>query len=91
MFFDCAYQVAVSLDGWRGGLSIVRGLINCNVCSMRHLPCTNLPMATDGCGSQGFASGDAERDAYAIRKFVADGHNILLAQSYAKVCMWADR
>jgi len=36
------------------------------------------------CAYQGFASGDAERDAYAMRKFVADGHEILLCQSYAK-------
>jgi len=34
---------------------------------------------------QGFASGDAEQDAYALRKFVEDGHEtILLAQSFAK-------
>eukprot|EP00975_Prorocentrum_lima_P027711 5824343-Prorocentrum_lima.AAC.1 len=33
---------------------------------------------------QGFASGDAEKDAWAVRKFVEDGHNILLAQSFAK-------
>lgn len=33
---------------------------------------------------QGFASGDAEKDAYSIRKFAADGHSFLLAQSYAK-------
>lgn len=33
---------------------------------------------------QGFASGDAEVDAYSIRKFVSDGHNIIVAQSYAK-------
>ena len=33
---------------------------------------------------QGFASGDADRDAAAVRRFVADGHQILLAQSYAK-------
>ena len=36
------------------------------------------------CAYQGFASGDAEVDAYSIRKFVADGHNIILAQSFAK-------
>lgn len=34
---------------------------------------------------QGFASGDSEQDAYSIRKFVSDGHDILLAQSFAKV------
>lgn len=33
---------------------------------------------------QGFASGDAELDAWAIRRFVADGHCIALAQSFAK-------
>ena len=36
------------------------------------------------CAYQGFASGDSEQDAYAIRKFVADGHQIILAQSFAK-------
>ena len=35
--------------------------------------------------AQGFASGDAEEDAFAIRKFVSDGHHIFLAQSFAKV------
>ena len=33
---------------------------------------------------QGFASGDAEADAVALRKFVADGHTFALAQSFAK-------
>lgn len=33
---------------------------------------------------QGFASGNPERDAQAIRQFIQDGHSILLAQSYAK-------
>jgi aspartate aminotransferase len=36
---------------------------------------------------QGFASGDPEADAFAIRKFVSDGHQIILCQSYAKVCV----
>jgi len=36
------------------------------------------------CAYQGFASGDAEADSYSIRKFVADGHYILLSQSFAK-------
>ncbi len=34
---------------------------------------------------KGFASGDPESDAYAIRKFVQDGHQIMLSQSFAKV------
>jgi len=33
---------------------------------------------------QGFASGDAERDARALRLFLEDGHLLLLAQSFAK-------
>ena len=33
---------------------------------------------------QGFASGDIDRDASAVRHFVAQGHNILLSQSFAK-------
>jgi aspartate aminotransferase len=33
---------------------------------------------------QGFASGNADRDSYAIRKFVSDGHRICLSQSFAK-------
>ncbi|KAG1474005.1 hypothetical protein G6F56_000618 [Rhizopus delemar] len=33
---------------------------------------------------QGFASGDCTRDAYALRKFVAEGHQVVLAQSFAK-------
>ena len=33
---------------------------------------------------QGFASGDAEADAFALRYFVDKGHKVLLAQSFAK-------
>ena len=33
---------------------------------------------------QGFASGDIIRDAFAVRYFVEHGHQILLAQSFAK-------
>jgi len=33
---------------------------------------------------QGFASGDTARDAFAVRHFVQEGHNIALAQSFAK-------
>mmetsp|Transcript_8579 Transcript_8579/g.9765 ORF Transcript_8579/g.9765 Transcript_8579/m.9765 type:complete len:425 (-) Transcript_8579:1364-2638(-) len=36
------------------------------------------------CAYQGFASGDAEKDAGAIRLFVDDGHNVCLGQSFAK-------
>lgn len=33
---------------------------------------------------QGFASGDITKDAYALRRFVDDNHNLVVAQSYAK-------
>ncbi|KAK0613682.1 pyridoxal phosphate-dependent transferase [Immersiella caudata] len=33
---------------------------------------------------QGFASGDIHKDAFALRHFVAQGHNVCLAQSFAK-------
>jgi aspartate aminotransferase len=33
---------------------------------------------------QGFASGNADRDAFAPRYFVKEGHNIALCQSFAK-------
>ncbi|CAL8086836.1 unnamed protein product [Orchesella dallaii] len=33
---------------------------------------------------QGFASGDIDRDAAAVRMFLKDGHRVALAQSYAK-------
>merc|ERR1711979_130628 len=33
---------------------------------------------------QGFASGDVDGDAFAVRQFLEDGHNICLAHSYAK-------
>jgi aspartate aminotransferase len=33
---------------------------------------------------QGFASGDTDKDAFALRHFVEQGHNPCLAQSFAK-------
>lgn len=33
---------------------------------------------------QGFATGNVDGDAFAVRHFVKEGHNILLAQSFAK-------
>ena len=33
---------------------------------------------------QGFASGNIDEDAFAVRKFIEDKHNLILAQSYAK-------
>eukprot|EP00617_Octactis_speculum_P012163 CAMPEP_0185775980 /NCGR_PEP_ID=MMETSP1174-20130828/83966_1 /TAXON_ID=35687 /ORGANISM="Dictyocha speculum, Strain CCMP1381" /LENGTH=197 /DNA_ID=CAMNT_0028463729 /DNA_START=115 /DNA_END=708 /DNA_ORIENTATION=- len=34
--------------------------------------------------SQGFASGDSERDGSTLRQLVNDGHHVMLAQSFAK-------
>ncbi|ORY28059.1 pyridoxal phosphate-dependent transferase [Naematelia encephala] len=36
------------------------------------------------CAYQGFASGDIVKDAFAVRYFVEQGHQILLCQSFAK-------
>lgn len=33
---------------------------------------------------QGFASGDINRDAWAVRHFIEQGINVVLSQSYAK-------
>lgn len=33
---------------------------------------------------QGFASGDTTRDAFALRHFISEGHNVALSQSFAK-------
>ena len=33
---------------------------------------------------QGFASGDINKDAFALRLFIDDGHDLCLAQSFAK-------
>jgi aspartate aminotransferase len=33
---------------------------------------------------QGFASGDTDKDAFALRHFIEQGHNVCLAQSFAK-------
>ncbi|KAL9618164.1 MAG: hypothetical protein Q9160_007114 [Pyrenula sp. 1 TL-2023] len=33
---------------------------------------------------QGFASGDTDKDAFAVRYFIEQGHSIVLAQSFAK-------
>ena len=36
------------------------------------------------CAYQGFASGNAPQDAFAIRMFVEDGHNLACVQSFSK-------
>jgi len=33
---------------------------------------------------QGFASGDTEKDVAPVRTFIQDGHNVVIAQSFAK-------
>lgn len=49
-----------------------------NACADRNL----LPFFD--CAYQGFASGDARKDAAAVRMFVEDGHRIALVQSFSK-------
>jgi len=44
---------------------------------MNHLPFFDMAY-------QGFASGDSDADAFAVRQFIRDGHKILLSQSFAK-------
>ena len=68
----CAHNptgVDPSMDQWRELSAVLKG--------------TGTQLFFD-CAYQGFASGDAERDAAGLRHFVADGHEIMLAQSYAK-------
>lgn len=36
------------------------------------------------CAYQGFASGDASQDAFAIRMFIEDGHSLATVQSFSK-------
>ena len=36
------------------------------------------------CAYQGFASGDLERDAASLRKFIDDGFEVFAAQSFSK-------
>lgn len=38
----------------------------------------------NACSFVGFASGDINQDAHAVRLFAKDGHQFALAQSYAK-------
>ncbi|BFZ19586.1 hypothetical protein BsWGS_22625 [Bradybaena similaris] len=33
---------------------------------------------------QGFASGDTDKDAFAVRQFISDGHQVALSQSFSK-------
>nr|CAD2162738.1 unnamed protein product [Meloidogyne enterolobii] len=49
-----------------------------NACKQRKLFCF-FDMAY-----QGFASGDVDKDSFAVRRFVEAGHDICLAQSFAK-------
>jgi aspartate aminotransferase len=49
------------------------------------LLCTQSQYNADSQAYQGFASGDILKDAFAVRYFVEQGHQILLCQSFAKV------
>jgi aspartate aminotransferase len=56
-------------DQWRELSDIIK--------RKRHLPFFDMAY-------QGFASGDVDRDAFALRYFVSQGHQIMLCQSFAK-------
>ena len=49
-----------------------------------HKSKSDLPLINKFLYHQGFASGDVDVDGFAVRQFLEDGHNICLAQSYAK-------
>lgn len=48
------------------------------------IACSRLAVTCLCAHLQGFASGDCDRDAQAIRIFLADGHRMGCSQSYAK-------
>ena len=56
-------------DQWRQISDVVK--------EMKHYPFFDMAY-------QGFASGDTKRDAFAVRHFVQEGHQLCLAQSFAK-------
>jgi aspartate aminotransferase len=68
----CAHNptgIDPSEDQWRKISDVVK--------EKRHYPFFDMAY-------QGFASGDTKRDAFAVRHFVQEGHQICLAQSFAK-------
>jgi aspartate aminotransferase, mitochondrial len=72
LFHACAHNptgVDPSLDQWKEISQVTK--------DKKHF-------AFFDCAYQGFASGDCEKDVQAVRLFVEDGHNIALAQSFAK-------
>jgi aspartate/tyrosine/aromatic aminotransferase len=70
-FFDCAYQVSWIMAIWCNAILYIWDL------------CLRLaiPFVVTW---QGFASGDAVKDAAAVRMFVDDGHLISMVQSFSK-------
>ena len=56
-------------DQWRQISDVVK--------EMKHYPFFDMAY-------QGFASGDTKRDAFTVRHFVQEGHQLCLAQSFAK-------
>lgn len=87
--FDMAYQA--SLASGRAG---VRWRMVCSAAGLDSVGCqpaivvplcsAPLPPAV-ALSPQGFASGDCDRDAQAVRVFLADGHQLALAQVRGQV------
>jgi aspartate/tyrosine/aromatic aminotransferase len=72
LLHPCAHNptgVDPTMDQWKELAEIIR--------NKSHFPFFD-------CAYQGFASGDLNRDASAVRYFVEQGHNIALCQSFAK-------
>ena len=68
----CAHNptgVDPTQDQWKAIAKVVR--------AKKHFPFFD-------CAYQGFASGDLEKDAWAVRYFVAEGFELCVAQSFAK-------
>jgi len=61
--------------------------LHCSTCAFYYasrIVCLPIGNSASDAKCQGFASGDADRDAFALRTFVEDGHRPMLTQSYAK-------
>jgi aspartate aminotransferase len=71
LFFEIIVSTGIdpTKDEWKQIAKVMR--------AKQHIPFFD-------CAYQGFASGDLERDAWAIRYFVKEGFNLFAAQSFAK-------
>lgn len=90
-FFDCAYQGRLFTSYFLNSVKLQVSFYCLEAISILyvlrdlHIQINNkLLVLLVLMFNAGFASGDSETDAYSLRKFVADGHQIILSQSFAK-------